>query len=216
MSFKLPSKVNDISKLSDKIIVDSVYKRIVDEVENIKYNIMTGYDGLSMVVTDVNSKTNPALYRESFENKLNEFEFIEHKNKDKIKLITPDMDNFSFMGLDIIKQIFNGTMGVFAEISQTDLEKITGKTTVNENPIDNSVSKQNRIYLIKYTSEVRMKEKNVLNKLLVRFPFSNMPPLYNRVFGRGQEYVDENLDSWIQESIEEGQARITRYYKGVK
>jgi len=213
--FKLPSKVNDIVKLTDKIIVDSVYKKMLDEVASIKYAIMSGYDTLSMMVTDPNSKTNPATYRTRFLTKMDEFTFVEHKRKDNIKLITPDMDNFDFTGIDIIKQILNGTMGVFVEINNADMEKITGKSVVNNNPIDPTISKQERIYLIKYTQEIRIKEKEVLKKQLVRFPFSNMPPLYNRVFGPGQEYVDDNMDEWIRSSVEDGKLRVSRYYKGV-
>jgi hypothetical protein len=87
---------------------------------------------------------------------------------------------------------------------------------VNNKPVDPSVPKKDRIYLERYTPKVRQKEKEVLEKKLVRFPFSNTPPLYDRVFDPAEEYVNENIKFWSDEAIRKGESKMLDYYKGVK
>jgi hypothetical protein len=209
------SKIEKIAKDLDGFVLEALREILNEELENIKYLIMDGFNLLSAMVIDPESKTDPALYRRKFEERVDSFEYIEIDGN-RVKIHTPDMENFDFSELEIVEQILEGTVGVFVEISQEDMEKITGKTVVNNKPVDPSVPKKDRIYLERYTPKVRQKEKEVLEKKLVRFPFSNTPPLYDRVFDPAEEYVNENIKFWSDEAIRKGESKMLDYYKGVK
>jgi len=201
------------SNMNQRLIYD-IEKRFNDEIENVHYYIMEGYDWLSMLVSDPNSKTNPYIYRDKFEEKIKTFKYIEKTSK-SVNFRTPDLDNFDFHELPIVEQILHGTSGIYAEISQEDMEKMTGTTVINNKPVDPSVSKKDRIYLERYTNAIRAKEKNILKKKLVVFPFSNTPPLSDKVFGPADEYVRANINSWVKEASSHSQEIIMNGYKGV-
>jgi len=212
----------DVKKVANKMVNDmhtrllyDIEKRLLEEVETIQYYIMDGYDWLSGLVTDHDSKTNPSIYRDKFESELKSFKYVK-SSRNSIKFITPDIDNFDLSELPIIEQILNGTSGTYVEVSQEDMEKITGKTVVNNKPVDPSVSKKNRVYLERDTNTIRSAEKNILKKRLVRFPFSNSPPLHSRVFGDAEEYVSSNLSAWVEEASQHSKDMIMKGYKGVK
>lgn len=201
------------TNLNKRIIYD-IEKRFEEELEAVHYYIMEGYDWLSMLVSDPDSKTNPYIYRDKFEERILSFGMIK-KTAKSVNFVTPDIDNFDFHELPIVEQILNGTSGTYVEISQEDMEKITGTTVINTRPVDPSVSKKDRIYLERYTNSIRAKEKTVLKRKLVLFPFSNTPPLHNKVFGPADEYVTDNIDSWVKEAASHSQAVIMDGYKGV-
>jgi len=173
---------------------------IESQIEVIKELIMDGYDSLSVKVSDPKSKTNPEMFRDKFQGNLNTFEFL-YKSEAQIQLNTPDMVNFNFSGIPVVEQILEGTVGTFVEISHEDLIKLIGKTTINEDPIDPSATKRERVYLIKYDDKVRRGEKTILKKKLIRFSFSNSPALDDTVFGPAEEYVNENMETWIERSL---------------
>jgi hypothetical protein len=209
------SKIKKMAKDIDAFVLEALKEVLNEEVENIKYLIMDGFNLLSAMVTNPDSKTDPILYRRKFEDRIENFNYIE-VGENSVKIHTPDMENFDFSELEIVEQILEGTVGVFVEISQEDMEKITGKTVVNNKPVDPSVPKKDRIYLERYTPKVRQKEKEVLEKKLVRFPFSNTPPLYGRVFGPAEEYVNDNIEFWSDEALRKGRSKMLDYYKGVR
>jgi hypothetical protein len=209
------SKIKKMAKDIDAFVLEALKEVLNEEVENIKYLIMDGFNLLSAMVTNPDSKTDPILYRRKFEDRIENFNYIE-VGENSVKIHTPDMENFDFSELEIVEQILEGTVGVFVEISQEDMEKITGKTVVNNKPVDPSVPKKDRIYLERYTPKVRQKEKEVLEKKLVRFPFSNTPPLYGRVFGPAEEYVSDNIEFWSDEALRKGRSKMLDYYKGVR
>lgn len=212
---KLHPKVNKVAMSADKIMIDQVRQRLFNEIENIKYYIMNGYDTLSMMVTDRDSKTNPVFFRERFEEKIDSFDYLEVTDT-TIKINIPDMKTFDFSGLDIIKQILEGTAGIYVEVSEEDMEKITGKSVVNKHPVDPLAPKNNRIYLEKDTPNIRKQEKEILNKKLVRFPFSNVHAMDSLVFELADEYVDDNLDTWIQEGLDDGSKIVSNNFKGIR
>jgi hypothetical protein len=209
------SKIKKMAKDIDAFVLEALKEVLNEEVENIKYLIMDGFNLLSAMVTNPDSKTDPILYSRKFEDRIENFNYIE-VGENSVKIHTPDMENFDFSELEIVEQILEGTVGVFVEISQENMEKITGKTVVNNKPVDPSVPKKDRIYLERYTPKVRQKEKEVLEKKLVRFPFSNTPPLYGRVFGPAEEYVSDNIEFWSDEALRKGRSKMLDYYKGVR
>jgi len=200
----------------DRRIKDSYRYTIVkleqmfeDKIPELIEVIMEGYDSLSVKVSDSNSKTNPELFRDQFKEKLDNFTYV-YKTLTQTKLVVPDMYNFNFVGIPIVEQILEGTAGTFVEILHEDLVKLTGKSTINEEPVDSSITKQKRVYLIRYDDKVRQAEKGVLKKKLIRFPFSNTPALDATVFGVAEEYVVDNIDKWIDSTLKTSTKEISQ------
>jgi len=203
-------------KITKQVISNNLLNNFSEEQENIIDLIMVGYDSLSDKVTDTESKSNPILFRDLMLESLNNFEFVSILDNGGLNIQTPDLDNFDFTNLSIIQQILEGTTGSYIEITHEDLIKITGKTTINSEPIDNSVPLNKRVYLRRYDDFIRRKEREVLNKKLIKFPFSNVPSLEDEVFGPADEYIKDNIDKWINSSIDTGIKKVQNSYKGIK
>jgi len=195
--------MNNIKKVStnfNEIVRQQLILKFNDEVPYVKQAIMQAYDELLIgVVTDRKSKTNPLFYKDEFEERLNNFIYVKDRNDD-ITISIPDMDTFDFSGrLRVLKNIMEGATGIYVEISALDFEQIFNKQPVNIDPIDEYVPKKDTIYIIRYNSKVRQAESNILDKKLVRYPFSNSPPI--DILQAGQDYVDNNIDLWLTKAI---------------
>ena len=193
---KVAGKFEDILTKELKIKFDEVS----DEVKNI---IMTSYDS-ELIVIDRKSKTNPLLpvYRDLFEERLNEFDYIQEKN-DIVTFAIPDMKTFDFSGhkMRVIEQILEGTAGIYVEVSAEDYEKMFGKRVLPREPLDASVPRKELIYLMRYDNRVRVAERNAFNRngYLVRYPFSNAAPI--SVLDAEDMYVKNNMDKWVEQTI---------------
>ena len=196
--------IKKIPKNFDKIVKKQLISDLNKYVPDIKRTIMETYENeLIGVVSDRKSKTNPLFYRDEFEYRLNDFTYVTEIGS-TVMVSVPDMETFDFSGrLKVLRSIMEGTVGVYVEISALDFEQIFNKQPVNRDPIDEYVPKKDMIYIVKYTGKVRKSEVGVLNKKLVRYPFSNSPPI--DILQSGQSYVDENLDDWIDGSIQEAE-----------
>jgi hypothetical protein len=93
----------------------------------------------------------------------------------------------------------------------TDYIKMFGKRPINQDPLDEFVRPEDKIYPLAYTAKLRQAEKE-LGKKFVRFPFSNTPPI--RIFDAGDKFVDANMGRWIKEALEEAQKTFVGNYKG--
>lgn len=169
--------------------------------------IMESYDSeLVGVVTNRDSKTNPLFYREEFLTALYNFEYIK-EGISTITLSVPDEDNFPWLQgkLRIIKNILDGTVGAYVEVDEEQYIKMYGKRPISETPYDNTVPRKERIYLLRYTADVQRRERESLGRrgALVQYPFSNIPPI--DIFGPTNDYVENNLDNWIDETITKAQ-----------
>lgn len=208
-------KVKRVINSINSSIINEIEREFISKEQEVKDIILNEYDGLSGTVTSSENKTNPSIFKDVFEEKLNNFVFVKRVSDTNIRFVTPDLINFDFSGIDIIKQILEGTSGVYVEISHEDLVKITGKTTINDVPIESGLPKRKRVYLIKYLDWVRKKEKSILKKTLLRFPFSNTPALDGVVFGTAEEYVDDNIDRWVNDAIKRSTTVISQRHKRV-
>jgi len=196
-------KVKKNVRSYNNILIDSFGKDLVDiYIPQIKELIMAEYDSeLVVVVTDRKSKTNPLFYRDEFETMLDEFDYIV-QNEDYITLITPDINNFPWSKgrLRIILNILEGTSGIYIEVNEEQYVRMYNKKPLSIEPYDNTVSKKERIYLLRYTSKVQRREKEVFNKrILVRYPFSNSPPI--GLFEPTTKFVESNFKIWLNDSM---------------
>jgi hypothetical protein len=166
---------------------------IIDELKNI---IMEEYD--DKLTVNIKSKIDYNSYREKFVTRLNEFQFIE-EGGNTIILNTPDMETFDFSDdLELIKTILEGTSGVYVEVNEKEYAHIFGRKPTLTMAVDRQAPPKNRMFLLRYTGNVRRAEKS-LNKRFNKFPFSNTPPI--DVLGPGDLFVKDNIDKWIDETI---------------
>jgi len=193
-----------------------VKKEVIDKLNDIKADvvamIMDDYDA-RLVVDDRNSKTNPQdpKYRDEFENRLMNFDFI-NMVSDRISFKLPDMETFDFRGntMKVIEQILEGTAGIYVEVSEEDYEKMFGKKIISKDPLDTSVPKKERVYLMRYSNIVRAAERNTFgrNNYLTKYPFSNTPPI--PVLDAADIYVRNNMDRWVEDAINDVVKKIKK------
>lgn len=162
-------------------------------------------DDLMSFIYDKDSKANPAIYRDTFKDRLDEFKYVIDKG-DNISIVSPDLDNFDFSsGLKILEIIMNGIVGTYIEISPQDYEKIFNKRFVNSEFIEN-VDGQD-IFILRYDNYIQKIENNMKRKF-VKYPFSNTPPF--KIFEEGDKFISNNVDSWIEDAIEMAKKYISR------
>lgn len=193
----------------DKLIRDELIVILEKNIPDIVDFIMNDYDlKLTGAVTDRRSRTRPEIFYDEFKDTLLEFIEVEYDEKN-VFINIPNMDNFKFEGrLKVLKHIFEGTIGVYAEVSADQYEKLFGKKPISEDPLDESVSKKEMIYIIRYDAKLRKLEKDKLNDKLVIYPFSNTPPI--DIFESGEKFYDDNIDKWIEEAVDKAQIRYQK------
>jgi len=168
-----------------------------DKIDIINSIILNGYDNLSYFVNDNNSISRPDLYKEDFRKSLENHKYFEDVDGNEFSFNLPDMDNFDFSELNLIKQILEGTVGDYVEIPLEDVVKINKNLILNKEPIvDNT-------YLVPYSNSIKKAEEGILNKKLVKFPFSNTRPLDDEVFTPATKYANKNINDWIDLAIKE-------------
>lgn len=173
--------------------------------------IMSSYDlELTAAVTSRDSRTNPALYRSLFLERLENFEFVTEQEKGLL-LRTPDMENFDFSGrLKIIENILDGTAGTYIEVDEEQYVQMYNRQPRRTDVFDLTVPKKQRIYLLRLTEDVnnRLRNNNIKR---VKFPFSNSPPI--DIFSEADQLVDSNMDRWIQYTIKDARRDFVAKYR---
>jgi len=188
-----------------------LHQKMLSVVDRIKDLITDTYDKeLSDVVSDQNSKTHPKLYIKDFTDRLDDFDYLNISNNE-ISIRTPDEDNFNFSGkLRIIEVIMNGLSGTYVEMDDNEFMLVFGKAPVTADIVEDS-SDSSRIYLVKYDDVVKSREE-ALGKKFTVFPFSNTPPI--NIFEAGDKLLNDNINKWIEESIEEAKSDIIDNVQG--
>lgn len=211
---KKEQAIKKMSKDMNKLVKSALLKEFERAAEEVQEAIVSEYDEeLVDVVTDRKSKTNPNLYRDEFIERLEEFNYIAEQG-DTVTLKVPDMETFNFSGrLKVIEAIMRGMAGLYVEVNEEDFIKIFGKKPVNQDPVDEYVPPKEKIYLVRYTGQIKKAEKE-LGKRFVRYPFSNTAPI--DILEAGDKYADENMDRWIEEALEKAQKVFVNNYRGAK
>lgn len=187
-------------KTLEELLKKELYEKFTAAKEGIIDVVMREYDS-SLTINDRNSKSNPEFYRDEFEERLENFSYIEESG-DTIKFTVPTMENFDFSGrLKVIEQMMEGTVGVYVEVNAEDYGKMFGKKIYSREPLDTSVSRKDLIYLMRYSTIVRNAELATFGRrnYLVRYPFSNTPPIL--ILDEAEKFVDESMSKWVKEAI---------------
>lgn len=203
------SNLNRITDDINDILNKSMEIEFSSHIEEIKSILIDSYDELSSLKGDSFSHFDLVLFKDRFINTLDDFNFIE--NEDFIvSIVTPDMENFNFSGLEILHQILEGTMGVYLEISHDDLSLLNIPAT--KEPV---VIGQDRLYLFEYSKALESRAMDILSKTLTIFPFSNTPPLDKVLFGRAEDFVSKNFDAWVDVAKSKSKQLIKQQYKRI-
>lgn len=190
---------------------ESVYTIFEANIPKVQELLLESYDELEDYVTNDYSRSNPALFREVFEDSLESFEYIEKRAKG-YSFIVPTKETFNFRDQELLQQIVEGTMGTYVEISAADLN------TLNSSPPAVPINPQDpypeQVFLIEYTDTVKIQEREILKKNLIEFPFSNIPQGID-IFERADDYVTDNMPKWIKTIIKNGAKEIKSKYRRI-
>lgn len=203
----LSDKIKKVGTVSQDIIIDTVIEYLLEAAEKIKDIIKDNYYEISMKTVVENSQSNLSLYKNLFDSRVDNFKYVIQSDKGKVKLVTPSMDNFNFMDLEVLQSIFEGIAGRYVELSESEYNII--------NRMDNKVSPKKKTYLLRETQEIVDIEDSIFKRKLTRFPFSNKPPLHIEIFGIASEYVKSNIDVWLADAVRIGKNRLKNTFNGV-
>jgi hypothetical protein len=201
-----------LSKNLDKVFREGLKRKFEFIIPDIKSVIIEKYnEELVDVVTDANSRANPNFYLDEFIDRLDEFEYIEEVGN-IVTLIVPDEGNFDFSGrLRVLEMMMQGLSGLHVEMSGEDYLMVFGKRPINEDVLDDDMPLKERVYIVKYNDRIREIEDR-FNKKFTVYPFSNTPPI--DLLHVADEFVEENMDRWIEEVLEESKGKIVSQLRG--
>ena len=213
----MASKEKMVSKISDtmdKLVRKALYLKFEAAAEKVKEAILSKYDAeLLDVVTDKNSKTNPNLYRDEFAARLEAFSYISDGGN-SLSIKVPDMETFDFSGrMRVVQAIMEGVTGVYVEMTRKEYMDVFKKPPLNEESLDETVSTAEIVYLVKESPAIRKYEKDNRKKF-VNYPFSNTPPI--DILDEGDKFVNDNINTWISDALDEAQKEFVKNYKGAR
>lgn len=163
------------------------------------------------------SVADPLLYIDIFEERLDEFEYIDDYTQETVDITIPTMDNFEFgEELVFIELISKDLLGVFIEVNFYEYKKLIDEVSISADlnryvmsalPVFSDTTPVDlRFYILPYDERFVSVIGNILNKDLSIFPFSNFLP--TDIFEAGQEYFEENIDSIINDSLAEAVEKV--------
>ncbi len=193
-----PKFIMDKLKRQERMLKAGYLREIEEEIiPRYVDSVMVEYDTeLVGPVTDRRSKTNPAEYREEFQTVLENFEYV--STGDMTTTITlPEVDTFPWgVGrLRVIQNILEGIIGNYIEVDEEQYVALYDKRPIIE-PYDKTVPRKQRIYLLKWNSNVNRRWNEVFSKdAPVRYPFSNMPSI--DIFFQPNKELEDNIMDWL-------------------
>lgn len=208
MNNKIAKKLgNDIQTMYEQEVFNTLtyiaVPEIIDTIEE-EYNL-----SLNGIPAHRKSLTRPALYQDLFMERLNEFEFVEVSNGN-ITLNVPDMETFDFSGeLRVIQTILEGlAYSTYLEIKETDRRKMgLSKASISFRLKGLTLY----LYNTKRHKDIgnRLKDNNIER---IEYPFSKAGPI--DIFTKANDVVNDYMDTWLNDAIQEGQIKFTRKYRG--
>lgn len=192
---------------------DILYGEAVFEVMEI---IINDYQEMLIEpVQDNKCKTNPINYFEEFTERLSKFEYCIEKSNGGITFVTPDVWTFDYRGKLIpLQSILEGTFGTYVEVSVKDYELLYGESPSLLDLLYMGGDLDDIVFLVKYDKEIQEKEKKILKRKLVQFPFSNSMPI--DIFKNANRHRKENINKWAVKAVKNAMAKIKKESDGGK
>jgi hypothetical protein len=136
----------------------------------------------------------PEFYKQFFEERLQEFQYIIDKDS-CVTLRCPDEDNFDFSGsLSFIYNIINGMPGNYYKVHLSTI----------------GVYDEDDVFVISEDSDL-LSGVNLSN--LPLFEFSNSEPI--DLFGATNTFVNDNIEEWVKLANNRAIEKYKNYMKGI-
>jgi len=172
--------------------------------------LKTYEEKLVSVMEGATSYFNPVLYKDLFEERLKNYEFIEDGGS-YIVINSPDEDTFDMTGeLQIIDLVINGLPGEYVEVPRESLSKMTKTFTTEQ--LKGVLFYDAEASLVFYSDTIKKYELRN-NIRFNTYPFSNMPPI--DLFGPGEEFVSTNKGKWVREATTIAKNKFGNITKGL-
>jgi hypothetical protein len=202
---------NTIGNTIDKnleLVLQEVFKSkiptLIDKTMSIYKDLL-----LSTVVAK-ESLSNPLYMYDDFKDRLKDFNYV-YTNNQGPTLEIPSVETFDFSGsLVILKFIMEGISGFYYELPETDLNTVVKNNYLDGTTeaillnlpglVSDDVPVTRSFRLVPAKSNLAKKIKEVLNKELVIYPFSNQPPI--DIFYDLNLFTDSNIKNWIDTAID--------------
>lgn len=192
-------------------VKSSVIQNIADKIPEIQDKLIESFYIIEDIAIVGESIIDFVPFKALFLERVKDFVFIPEDTA-VFTFRVPNIDNFDFAGMEFIEVICEGIVGSFAEATAVDMLKLYG-TLEGQRPINSGLS-SDPVYLIPITEWLVNQEKTVLGYTLNKCPFSDTEPLSDLIFGPAQNYFDDNISSWISQTIGSSLKDATVVYGG--
>jgi len=192
-----------------------------DKVKDIIDVGVEAYENLLLdTVASKYSMADPENFYDNYVEALYNFKYIDPEDSEPI-LYLPDENIFKYSGqLSILQFIVEGVSGVYLELPAEDLNTLLKSKDIGDRVkrrlralpgiTDTDVPLDMRFRLLYTKGNLADTVQSILDKELVKFPFSNSSPI--ELFEPAQEFVDKNFDYWIDESIKKAINTVNKRY----
>jgi hypothetical protein len=217
----LKSAPEKFSSSVDKVLPKFLNNTFKKELQGIMDIAIAAYEDLLLgVISSKKSLADPANFYDAYIEAIYNFNYLP-EDTEHITLVLPEEETFKFEGqLEVLGFIVEGTAGIYLELPDSDLSTILSIKGVDPNVKkrlvnlpgvhSSSLPIQMRFSLLSSTGSLDNTVQAILDKKLVRFPFSNSSPV--SLFEPIHDYVNNNIDDWINSSIEDA---VTYTKKGI-
>jgi len=218
MTDKVTTKyAKDLNRVLPTVINDMLEEKVKDVID---IGVETYENLLLDTVSSRHSMANPENFYDSYVEALTNFKYIDEEDTEPV-LYLPDEEIFNFSGhLSILQFIVEGVSGVYLELPAEDLNTLLKSKDIGDRVkrrlralpgiTDIEVPLNMRFRLLYTKGELSTTVQSILDKELVKFPFSNSSPI--ELFEPAKEFVDKNFDSWVNESIEKALKIVNKRY----
>lgn len=189
---------NFLDRSIDKLelLIKHNLREVLEEeaVPEIKNLILDAYeDKLEGVVESNYTNIIPETYKEDFITRLEDFEYIK-EDDNNVSLSCPDIENFDFEdGLEFIYNIVTGMVGNYYKVHSYKL----------------GYKDEDYMFIVGEDSEVL---EGINTDELELYEFSETEV---DIFSDAEEFVEENMSSWVDKANEIAVNKFADYHAGV-
>jgi len=164
------------------------------------------------------SLANPLLFYEEYEEALNNFTYVSVAAKGEVKMLVPDEDNFEFEGrLKFLHWLSIGVINSYYELPINDYNYLINYEKLSKQ-IKNSlldlpgffgeITNDLDFYLVDESLNIHGILQNILNKKLIRFPFSNTQAI--ELFEDGKGFFNKSKEALTNKIVDKSLEDIKR------
>lgn len=216
------STSKQVTKDLTKLVPFNLHKILESKIQEIKEVAIESYENnLLGTVIPKGSLSDPTKFLDEYIEELDRFEYLKDNGSSGTTFSIPDVETFDFTNLGVVKLIIEGMAGNYKELPETDLNNLLSDKNISvmikrklrglPDLFNGTASVKDRFTIVSIRGTLIKTLQAALNKNLVKFPFSNSPPL--DLFEPVEEYVDSKMDKWIEEALNISTDKIKVLYR---